>query len=100
MKYFGKKVEYSTSNRKKKDFKNHSRSARPLLDLYQLMRFLIGCTLVSIGICVSTSGGSWDITNHLLNKPETFFSAPHAILYSGVALAMLGSAVIFQDWRQ
>ena len=100
MKYFGKKVEYSTSNRKKKDFKNHSRSGRPLLDLYRLMRFLIGCTLVSIGICVSTSGGSWDITNHLLNKPETFFSAPHAILYSGVALAMLGSAVIFQDWRQ
>jgi hypothetical protein len=49
---------------------------------------------------VSTSGGSWDITNHLLNKPETFFSAPHAILYSGVALAMLGSALMFQDWRQ
>ncbi|HZA07136.1 MAG TPA: hypothetical protein VE619_05470, partial [Nitrososphaeraceae archaeon] len=101
MKYFGKKVEYSTSNRKKEDFKNHSRSAaRSLLDLYRLMRFLIGCTLVSIGICVSTSGGSWDITNHLLNKPETFFSAPHAILYSGVALAMLGSAVMFQGWRQ
>ncbi|MBV9176892.1 MAG: hypothetical protein JO297_07620 [Nitrososphaeraceae archaeon] len=101
MKHFGKKVEYSTSNRKKKDFKNHSRSAaRSILDLYLHMRFLIGCTLVSIGICVSTSGGSWDITNHLLNKPETFFSAPHAILYSGVALAMLGSAVMFQGWRQ
>jgi hypothetical protein len=101
MKYFGKKVEYSTSNRKKQDFKNQSRSAaRSLLDLYRLTRFLVGCTLVSIGICVSTSGGSWDITNHLLNKPETFFSAPHAILYSGVALAMLGSAVMFQDWRQ
>lgn len=101
MKQFGRKVEYSTSNRKKQDFKNHSRSAaRSLLDLYRLMRFLVGCTLVSIGICVSTSGGSWDITNHLLNKPETFFSAPHAILYSGVALAILGSAVMFQDWRQ
>lgn len=99
MKYFGKKVEYSTSNRKREDFKTLSRSrVRSLLDAYRLMRFLIGCSLVSIGICVSTSGGSWDITNHLLNKPETFFSAPHAVLYSGIALAMLGSAVMFQDW--
>jgi hypothetical protein len=101
MKYFGKKVEYSTSNRKREDFKTLSRSGvGSLLDSYQLMRFLIGCSLVSIGICVSTSGGSWDITNHLLNKPETFFSAPHAVLYSGIALAMLGSAVMFQDWRR
>jgi hypothetical protein len=99
MKYFGKKVEYSTSNRKIEDFKTISRSrVRSLLDVSQLMRFLIGCSLVSIGICVSTSGGSWDITNHLLNKPETFFSAPHAVLYSGIALAMLGSTVMFQDW--
>jgi hypothetical protein len=99
MRYFGKKVEYSTSDRKREGFKSLGRSrVRSPLDVSQLMRFLIGCSLVSIGICVSTSGGSWDITNHLLNKPETFFSAPHAVLYSGIALAMLGSAVMFQDW--
>src|SRR6187399_1590310 len=100
MKYFGKKVEYSTSNRKREDFKTLSRSgARSLLDVYQPTRFLIGCTLISIGILVSTSGGSWDITNHLLNKPETFFAPPHAVLYTGVALAILGSAIIFRGWR-
>ena len=36
-------------------------------------RFLIGCILVSIGILLAESAGSWDITNHLFNKPETFF---------------------------
>ncbi|MGE5635163.1 MAG: hypothetical protein ACM3VV_08005, partial [Deltaproteobacteria bacterium] len=51
-------------------------------------RFLVGCILVSTGILLAESGGSWDITNHLLNKPETFFSPPHAILYSGIALAL------------
>jgi hypothetical protein len=43
---------------------------------------------------VAASSGSWDITNHLLNKPETFFSAPHAGLYSGVALVALALVCI------
>lgn len=54
---------------------------------------LAGPALVSIGILLATSGGSWDITNHLLNKPETFFAAPHAVLYSGVALAVAGAII-------
>src|SRR5919108_4902932 len=59
-----------------------------------LRRFVIGSTLVSIGIFISATGGSWDISNHLLNKPETFFSAPHAVLYTGVAVAILGVAIV------
>jgi hypothetical protein len=39
--------------------------------------------IVSLGILLTASSGSWDITNHLLNRPETFFSPPHAGLYSG-----------------
>ena len=38
--------------------------------------FLSGNILTSLGILLVTVGGSWDITNHLLNKPETFFSPP------------------------
>ncbi|HET9807400.1 MAG TPA: hypothetical protein VFP49_10855 [Nitrososphaeraceae archaeon] len=62
-------------------------------------RFLVGCILVSTGILLAESGGSWDITNHLLNKPETFFSPPHAILYSGIALALAGATIMFLHWR-
>jgi hypothetical protein len=62
-------------------------------------RFLVGCVLVSSGILLAESGGSWDITNHLLNKPETFFSPPHVILYSGIGLALVGASIMFLHWR-
>jgi hypothetical protein len=62
-------------------------------------RFLVGCILVSIGILLAESAGSWDITNHLLNKPETFFSPPHIILYSGITLALIGATIMFLHWR-
>jgi hypothetical protein len=62
-------------------------------------RFLIGCVLVSSGILLSESGGSWDITNHLLNKPETFFSLPHIVLYSGISLGLVGASIMFLTWK-
>jgi len=62
-------------------------------------RFATGSTLVSIGIFISATGGSWDISNHLLNKPETFFSTPHAVLYTGVAIAILGTVIVWVAHR-
>lgn len=56
--------------------------------------FFLGNVLVSIGILVVTTGGSWDISNHLLNKPETFFSPPHFVLYSGVMVALFGASLV------
>ena len=56
--------------------------------------FFLGNILVSLGILAVTTGGSWDISNHLLNKPETFFSIPHFVLYSGVALALSGAILV------
>jgi hypothetical protein len=56
--------------------------------------------LVSIGMFVSAAGGSWDISNHLLNKPETFFSIPHAVLYTGVALAIFGLVIVRIAYRK
>lgn len=50
--------------------------------------------LVSVGILIVTTGGSWDISNHLLNKPETFFAPPHFVLYSGVMVALFGAALV------
>ncbi len=61
--------------------------------------FLIGSILTSLGILLVTVGGSWDITNHLLSKPESFFSPPHALMYSGVAVSLLGVILSFIGWR-
>ena len=57
--------------------------------------FISGSILVSFGILLVTVGGSWDITNHLLNKPETFFSPPHFLMYSGVGIGLIGVAIAF-----
>jgi len=59
---------------------------------------LIGNFVVSLGIIMVTAAGSWDITNHILNKPETFFAPPHALLYSGVGTALFGFLVLYVGW--
>lgn len=65
-------------------------------EVYGLGRKLFaGYVLVSLGMLLAAGGGSWDITNHLLNKPETFFAPPHAILYSGAASAVIGTVLVF-----
>ena len=61
--------------------------------------FLAGSILTSLGILLVTVGGSWDITNHLLSKPETFFSPPHALMYSGVAVSLIGVVLSFIGWK-
>jgi hypothetical protein len=58
-------------------------------------KLLAGYVVVSLGILLAAAGGSWDITNHLLNKPETFFAPPHAVLYSGAASAVVGTVLLF-----
>ncbi len=62
--------------------------------------FLIGSVLISLGILLVTVGGSWDITNHLLSKPDTFFSPPHAWMYFGVTISLIGAIVSFLSWRK
>ncbi|HEX7206562.1 MAG TPA: hypothetical protein VF233_00170 [Nitrososphaeraceae archaeon] len=59
---------------------------------------ITGYILVSLGVLLSASSGSWDITNHLLNKPETFFSPPHAGLYIGVAIVLSGSIMMLSRY--
>ena len=68
------------------------------IDYFQL--FKIANLVVSIGIILVTAGGSWDITNHILNKPETFFAPPHTMLYSGVGIALLGFILLFASWKK
>ncbi len=63
------------------------------------LKFKIGCILISLGVLLTSSSASWDITNHLINKPETFFSTPHLLLYTGVVIAALGSVIMFVSKR-
>jgi hypothetical protein len=58
-------------------------------------KLLSGYVLVSLGVLFAAAGGSWDINNHLLNKPETFFAPPHAILYAGVGSVVIGAIILF-----
>jgi hypothetical protein len=83
--------------------KDSSRSTNNITSTIQLMLHfnekakrnpITGYILVSLGVLLSASSGSWDITNHLLNKPETFFSPPHAGIYIGVALVLSGSIMV------
>jgi hypothetical protein len=60
------------------------------------MKPVVGFLLVSLGVLLTAIAGSWDITNHLLNKPETFFSPPHSALYTGVAIVIIGSIITYR----
>jgi hypothetical protein len=58
-----------------------------------------GYVVLSVGVLVAISGGTWDVTNHLLNRPETFFSPPHAVLYTGAGTAVAGAALVLSASR-
>lgn len=62
-------------------------------------RFLAGYVLVSLGVLLAAGGGSWDINNHLLNKPETFFAPPHAVLYTGAGTTVVGAVILLLTLR-
>jgi hypothetical protein len=75
-----------------------SRLGKQIVNMQQKIRQsnIAGFLSVSSGILLVAAAGGWDITNHLLNKPESFFSPPHAALYSGVALVIIGTILIYQ----
>ena len=95
------------NNNFKTFFRKDSRSTNNITSTIQLMLHfnkkakrnpITGYILVSLGVLLSASSGSWDITNHLLNKPETFFSPPHAGLYIGVAIVLSGSIMVLSRY--
>ena len=49
--------------------------------------------LATVGVFIQTEGASWDVTSHLLRRPETFFTPSHAMLYTGVGLLIIAAAV-------
>jgi hypothetical protein len=53
--------------------------------------------IIVIGLIISFSGGSWDITFHILNQPESFFSYPHTMVYSGIFVVI---SIFFINFRK
>ncbi|MEO9364064.1 MAG: hypothetical protein ABI348_09205 [Nitrososphaera sp.] len=62
-------------------------------------RLSAGYIILTLGVLMAISGGTWDVTNHLLNKPETFFSPPHAVLYTGAGTAVFGAVLVLSASR-
>jgi hypothetical protein len=79
---------------------NYSRQSPAQSVIGSSSKFLAGYVLVSVGVLLAAGGGSWDINNHLLNKPETFFAPPHAVLYAGVGAVVAGAAILFSASRR
>jgi hypothetical protein len=79
---------------------NHFRQSPAQSIIGSSSRFLAGYVLVSLGVLLAAGGGSWDINNHLLNKPETFFAPPHAVLYSGAGAVAAGAAILLLTSRR
>ncbi len=50
-----------------------------------------GAWIVLLGTIVTTVGISWDIQWHNEVGPDTFFTLPHLLLYSGSAIAGFAS---------
>ena len=55
-------------------------------------KFIIIVLIISLfGSILQTWGGSWDITSHQLGDPESFFTPPHGVLYSGVGIGLVSA---------
>ncbi|NRQ38734.1 hypothetical protein HII36_43955 [Nonomuraea sp. NN258] len=54
----------------------------------------VGAYAVLAGTLMSTAGLSWDVQWHLDVGPDTFFTLPHLILYSGSAIAGIAGLVM------
>ena len=55
-------------------------------------KFVLIVLIVSLfGSVLEIWGGSWDITSHAIGAPESFFTPPHAVLYSGVGISLIAA---------
>jgi hypothetical protein len=64
------------------------------LSLLKHPKFLLALYAAGIaGALIQILGGQWDVSWHELGIVETFFTAPHTVMYSGVAFSLLSSLI-------
>jgi hypothetical protein len=65
---------------------------------------LVTLLIATAGGVLAIGGASWDITSHILRKPETFFTPSHAVLYTGAGLtaiaALIGLYILIRNRKE
>jgi hypothetical protein len=66
-------------------------NASSVLDRILSRRYEMNITIAILiigtaGSFLQIGGTSWDITSHIMQEPETFFTPSHTVLYTGVGL--------------
>lgn len=54
---------------------------------------LAALILATTGAFLQIGGTSWDVTSHLLQRPESFFTPSHAMLYAGVGMLTIAAGI-------
>ncbi len=65
---------------------------------------LVTLLIATAGGVLQIVGGSWDVTSHVMRRPETFFTPSHAVLYTGAGLtaitAMIGIYILRRSRKE
>jgi hypothetical protein len=49
--------------------------------------------IISLSVALQVSGANWDVIWHGIVNVESFFTPPHAVIYSGVAIALISTII-------
>ena len=55
--------------------------------------YILVLSLACAGSFLQIVGVSWDVTSHLMQTPETFFTPSHILLYSGIGLLLAATVI-------
>jgi hypothetical protein len=77
--------------------------SKPYLSKQKFYYCLVLFGFASVGSIFQIVGGNWDVTSHLLLKPETFFTPSHALMYSGILLLSISAIIavyVLQKYKE
>jgi hypothetical protein len=66
---------------------------RMLSRKYEMNITLAMFVIATAGAFLQIGGASWDITSHIMEEPETFFTPSHTVLYTGVGLLTVAAGI-------
>jgi hypothetical protein len=81
---------------------DHPVSQARQVDVKTAQPLLVAATILVLGTLLSFSGLAWDVEWHNDVGPDTFFTLPHLVLYSGIAISGLASlfAALWYAWNK
>lgn len=60
---------------------------------YEMNIMITTLIIATAGAFLQIGGTSWDITSHIMQEPETFFTPSHTVLYTGVGLLTIAAGI-------